>query len=307
MRESADGKVELWWSTGVRWHQGRPALGWYHEQHGDRLGADVLGAELSFVAGAQRRCLGVRRSRGRLPCPSGALLAPAGTRAQCAPCSALDRSQSVAADTVPDDPQPYHLYLAYFRAGLVKVGISAVERGTARLLEQGAIAHLLLGRGPLMAARRAEAVLGAALGLPDHVRAEAKRPAREGLPPVAERLAELTALGARCHALPGWPEALHRLPGEPPADNCAAYGLGPAGAPTIDERVVSFAEGGEVAGIVRAVVGPDVYLDSDRGSRLLLDSRHLAGWALRKDPSARTAVPVVKAVHPSAAEQPQLF
>ncbi|WP_055588210.1 DUF2797 domain-containing protein [Streptacidiphilus griseoplanus] len=306
MRESAHDTGELWWSTGVRWHHGRPALGWYHRRHGERLGAWLLGAELAFTAGVQRRCLGVRRSHGRLPCPSGAVLPPTGTRAQCASCSALDRSRSVAADTVPDDPQPYHLYLAYFTAGLVKVGISAVARGTARLLEQGAIAHLLIGRGPLMATRRAEAVLGAALGLPDHVRAEAKRPAREGLPPVAERLRELTALGARCHALSGWPEALHRLPGEP-ADHSAAYGLEPGGAPAVDGRVVCLAEGSGVAGVVRAVVGPDVYLDSDRDSRLLLDGRHLAGWPLRRDPSARTDVPLARAAEPPSADQPQLF
>ncbi|MGW7008514.1 DUF2797 domain-containing protein [Streptomyces sp. NPDC054933] len=43
-----------------------------------------------------------------------------------------------------DDPRPFTVYLAHHGTAGVKVGITAVERGTARLLEQGALASLAL-------------------------------------------------------------------------------------------------------------------------------------------------------------------
>src|SRR5206468_2447625 len=89
------------------------------QQHQDlpplRLGGRVA---LAVPAGAARRCAGVVRAGRRTPCPAAAELPGAARREQCEPCAALDRSQSVAADTVPDDPRPYAVYLAWFAPGL---------------------------------------------------------------------------------------------------------------------------------------------------------------------------------------------
>lgn len=305
MDGNGESQTKLWWSTGVHWEAEQPVLGWYHERFGERSGAGLLGAALGLTAGAGRRCPGVRRGRRRLACPAAAAVPVGAAGAQCEACNALDRARSVAADTAPDDPRPFHLYLAYFSADLVKVGITAVERGRARLLEQGAVAHLLIGRGPLMAARRGEALLGAALGLPDRVHAAAKRTARTSLPPVAERLARLHQLGVRARALADWPEALERLQGDP-ADHSSAYGLDPTGAPTTAGRIASLVPGGGVAGTVRAVVGHDLYLESAAGL-LLLDGRHLAGWPLTRSPGAATTVPVVDTGADTEARQDSLF
>ncbi|TSB06398.1 DUF2797 domain-containing protein, partial [Streptomyces benahoarensis] len=166
------------------------------------------GKWLAFSVVGERRCLGVRRGGRWIVCPYEAVISGAAARDQCEACARLDRSRSVAADTMADDPRPYGVYLAYFGPGLVKVGITAAERGAARLVEQGAVAYAWLGRGPLMAARRAEAVLGSALAVPDRFAKEAKRAARGVLPAVAERRAELAELHARARGLPGWPETL---------------------------------------------------------------------------------------------------
>ncbi|MFH9251002.1 DUF2797 domain-containing protein [Streptomyces lydicus] len=110
------------------------------------------GKSLAFAARGERRCLGVRRAGRWIVCPYDAVLDGASARDQCARCAQLDRSRSVAADTMADDPRPYGVYLAYFGPGLLKVEITAAERGAARLVEQGAVAYAWLGRGPLMAA-----------------------------------------------------------------------------------------------------------------------------------------------------------
>ncbi|MFD6726323.1 DUF2797 domain-containing protein, partial [Streptomyces sp. NPDC060131] len=107
------------------------------------------------------------------------------------------------------DPRPYRVYLAWFGPGLVKVGITAYERGSARLLEQGAVCFSWLGCGPLMAARRTEELLRAALGVPDRIPYAHKRAVRAALPESeVERAAEIAGLHARAVALGGWPEAL---------------------------------------------------------------------------------------------------
>ncbi|MFP3992829.1 DUF2797 domain-containing protein, partial [Streptomyces sp. E11-3] len=215
-----------WWCTGMRWSaaEGRPRLEWYAEGRGERHSPLVYGQVVAFAARGERRCIGVWRGGRRTPCPVAAGVPARGARAQCADCARIDRSYSVAADTNAGDQRPYGVYLAWFGPGLVKVGITAVERGSARLLEQGAVAFAWLGRGPLMAARRAEELLGAALGVPDRIPYARKREIRAALPPVRERVAELRACHERAVALEGWPESLERTPFEA-VDHAAAFGL----------------------------------------------------------------------------------
>ncbi|WP_336047851.1 DUF2797 domain-containing protein [Streptomyces sp. CA2R101] len=215
------------------------------------------GKVLAFAAQGERRCLGVRRGARRIVCPYGAVLDGASAKDQCARCAQLDRSRSVAADTMADDPRPYGVYLAYFGPGLLKVGITAVERGPARLVEQGAVAYAWLGRGPLMAARRAEALLGSALGVPDRFGKAVKRAARGALPPVPERAADLAQLHGAARRLPGWPETLQPVDFAC-ADHTELFGLDRI--PGVVAELGGMTSGEEIVGEVLTGVGPDVYL-----------------------------------------------
>lgn len=215
------------------------------------------GKRLAFAAQGERRCLGVRRAGRWIVCPYAAVLDGASAKDQCARCAQLDRSRSVAADTMADDPRPYGVYLAYFGPGLLKVGITAAERGPARLVEQGAVAFAWLGRGPLMAARRAEALLGSALAVPDRFAKAAKRAARGALPPVPERVAELRRLHTTARGLAGWPETLEPVEFAC-TDHTELFGLDriPGGAAELGGMTA----GAEIVGEVLAGVGSDVYL-----------------------------------------------
>ncbi|WP_333734523.1 DUF2797 domain-containing protein, partial [Streptomyces sp. IBSBF 3010] len=200
-----------WQCTGLRWPEGSdgPALGW---RKGTRTRASVLayGTEFGFRASGERRCSGARGNA----CPLGAVVPAGSTGGRCPECGRLDRAHSVAADTIPNDPRTYRVYLAWFGPGMVKVGITGEERGAARLREQGAVVFSWLGRGPLMAARRAEEVLRAALGVPDRIPYARKREVRAALPDPVERAGEVAELYGKAAALEGggWPEALERLP-----------------------------------------------------------------------------------------------
>ncbi|MDG4860873.1 DUF2797 domain-containing protein [Streptomyces sp. T-3] len=281
-----------WWCTGLRWDDGRPALGWYGEAgRGERARVLSYGTGLAFRAEGERRCLGVWRGGRRTPCPVAAVVPARGTRAQCAECARIDRQYSVAADTTGDDPRPYAVYLAWFGPGLVKVGITREERGPARLYEQGAVAFAWLGRGPLMAARRAEELLGAALKVPDRIPYAKKRRVRAGLGSSAERVAELRACHERAVGLTGWPEALVRAPFEV-VDHAGEFGL--AGLRGTTAGVRELVPGGVVAGRLLAAAGPDLHLAPVGGGELVVDTRLMSGWALSAaEPGAEVSVPVV--------------
>ncbi|MFE7312697.1 DUF2797 domain-containing protein [Streptomyces sp. NPDC057555] len=257
------------------------------------------GKALAFAAVGERRCLGVRRAGRWIVCPYGAVLEGEGVKSQCPRCAQLDRSRSVAADTMADDPRPYGVYLAYFGPGLVKVGITAAERGAARLVEQGAVAYAWLGRGPLMAARRAEALLGSALGVPDRFGKEAKRAARGALPPLPERAAELARLHGVALELAGWPETLEPV-GFASVDHAELFGLERLPAAGGVAELGGLTAGAEVVGEVVAGVGPDVYLrlaaagggGEGGGAVAVLDARVLSGWVLGAARGTVTTVPV---------------
>lgn len=292
-----------WRCSGVRWIGGRPAVGWYAEGRATRESVLAYGQRLAFVARGERRCPGVRRAGKRTPCPTGAAVPGRTGNAQCPECARLDRSFSVAADTNAADPRTYRVYLAWFGPGLVKVGITAEERGCVRLLEQGAVTWTWLGRGPLMAARRTEELLRAALGVPDRIAYARKRAVRAGLPPAAERGPEVAELHARAAALPGWPDSLERL-GCEVVDHAVAFGL--AGLPVPARVVTEMVAGGAVTGVLAGAAGPDLHF----ADGLVVDGRLLAGWELAvPEGEAWTAAPsaeVPVAVRPPA-EQDGLF
>lgn len=283
-----------WRCTGLRWGPDGPVLLWLHPERGEGRGRPGVRGEPALVAVGERRCTGVWCGGRRTPCPTAAVVPVTGTSAQCPDCRRLDRSMSVAADTRADDQQPYAVYLAWFGPGLLKVGITAAARGTARLLEQGAVAFTMLGRGPLMTARRTEDLLGRALGVRDRVAYSAKRAARVALPPVDRRFEELAALHRRAVALPGLPGSLDPLPFAP-VDHGEAFGLDRLTAAVQGGRdfgtVTHLEDGAVVAGELLGAAGPDLHLRTG-GGVLAVDTRLMAGWVLRPaSPGARTTAP----------------
>ncbi|MFQ3559479.1 DUF2797 domain-containing protein [Streptomyces gramineus] len=263
--------AQVWRCSGLRWPDGGPVLVW----SGGRRSALGPGGRVAFrAAGAGvRECVGARGHA----CAVRATVSGRSTGARCEECARLDRAHSVAADGVPDDPRPYHVYLAWFGPGMAKVGITAVERGPARLLEQGAVCFSWLGAGPLMAARRAEELLRAALRVPDRIPYGAKRAVRSALPEsAAERAAEIAVLHERALALGEWPEALVPEPCRV-VDHVRVFGLD--GAPAAVGEVAELTPGGAVSGELVAAAGPDLHLATRRGV-VVLDTRLLPGWEL---------------------------
>lgn len=263
--------AQAWKCTGLRWSADGPVLVW----DGGRRSVLTRGKRVAFgvADGGVRTCGGARGNA----CPVRAAVPARSTGARCEECARLDRAHSVAADTIADDPRPYRVYLAWFGPGLVKVGITAEERGSARLLEQGAVCFSWLGLGPLMAARRTEELLRAALRVPDRIPYAEKRAVRSRLPASAvERAAEVEALHGRAVALGGWPESLERLPCRV-VDHVGVFGL--EGVPGAVAEVAELAGGGWVSGELVAAAGPDLHLGTARGV-VVLDTRLMTGWEI---------------------------
>lgn len=262
-----------WRSGGVTWRDGVPGLRW----EGGRVSTLEYGRTIGFRATGERRCPGARGSA----CPLGSVVAGTSTGGQCAECNRLDRLHSVAADTIADDPRPYRVYLAWFGPGMIKVGITAEERGDARLLEQGAVAFSWLGRGSLMAGRRTEEVLRHALAVPDRIPYARKRAVRHRLPAIAERARGIEELYERAVGVDGWTDTLERLPLQV-HDHVDAFGIGDL--PVYDGSVTQLVPDGVVAGRLLAVAGPDLHLLDRAGRHLALDLRLLTGWELEAVP-----------------------
>ncbi|WP_268985821.1 DUF2797 domain-containing protein [Streptomyces sp. CC210A] len=291
---SGSGRGSAWRCRGVRWVSGRAVWAWEGGRHSDLPHGSALG----FGVVGERRCPGVRGH----PCPVRGVLDPRTTGGLCAECGRLDRMASIAADTLSDDPRVFRVYLAWFGPGLVKVGITAEERGGTRLLEQGAVAYTWLGRGALMAARRTEAVLGAALGLPDRIPYAAKRAARGHLPGPGARRSAAEALYGDAARVGGWGETLERLPLDV-QDHGEVFGLLRLG--RLDGVVRALAAGCVVRGTLLAVAGPDLHLRLPEGRHVVLDSRLVAGWELVRAGAGDGPEPAVEPV--GAEEQDGLF
>ncbi|MFE7069392.1 DUF2797 domain-containing protein [Streptomyces sp. NPDC057620] len=262
--------AQVWKCSGLRWGGAEPVLVW----DGGRRSVLPWGKQVAFavVGEGERRCVGARGHS----CFAGAAVSGRSVGARCEECARLDRAHSVAADTIADDPRPYSVYLAWFGPGMVKVGITAVERGSARLLEQGAVVFTWLGRGPLMAARRSEELLRTALGVPDRIAYDAKRAVRSALPGAGVRAAEVRGLHALAVGLDGWPDALEQMPFEA-VDHTEAFGLD--GLPPAVAVVGELVPGGVVRGELVAAAGPDLHLLTGRGV-VVLDTRLMTGWEL---------------------------
>ncbi|MFJ4690792.1 DUF2797 domain-containing protein [Streptomyces sp. NPDC088766] len=291
--------AQAWKCAGLRWSGAGPELLW----DGGRRSPLSWGKRVAFgvAEGGVRACTGARGHA----CPVRAAVPARSTGARCEECGRLDRAHSVAADGVADDPRPYRVYLAWFGPGLVKVGITAAGRGPARLLEQGAVSFSWLGTGPLMAARRTEELLRAALRVPDRVPYAEKRAVRAELPRhEGERALEIRELHARAAGLGGWPESLAREPFRA-VDHLGVFGL--AAAPAAVGAVSELTSGGAVSGELVAAAGPDLHLATAAGV-VVLDTRLMRGWELV--PAGETDevnVPVREFRKPTGHLQDELF
>ncbi|MEV6282290.1 DUF2797 domain-containing protein [Kribbella sp. NPDC051770] len=258
------------------------------------------GTSLSFALGPDRRCIGIWRAGRRLACTTATELPPTSRSPQCPDCQAMERSNSIAADTRLDDPRSFSVYLAH-HGSVVKVGITATERGHARLLEQGALSSTFISSGSLLGARRIENLLMTTLDLPDRVSTTRKRAARSRPVPSADRTAALKDLVARAADL-SWPEGQTRCDAAI-QDHTQTYGLPTTGLHP-DAALKSPSPGSTLTGEVACTIAADTYLRTSAGL-VLVDTHLLAGWSLSPADS-QLNVPL-EPVAPLEIEQDALF
>lgn len=242
--------------------------------------AIVCGAAMSLTTAqpgmsGERRCIGYRPPEGGppRPCPQWRALPPGG-RAQCEECERREgRMEVVASDgsRPPRGPRAAYLrsahevYLAAFAPDVLKVGVSGAGRTPLRVLEQGAPAALIVGRGKDgMAARRLEhqmGLLGARERVPVRTKLRLLYP-----PPESGRLltALSEALDAMAARLPdGWPPDVQRLDPPQPLDNTGALGLD---ALTGEPHAAAVPPAGALSGLVVAAAGALLIVEQPQAS-----------------------------------------
>ncbi|MER5641254.1 DUF2797 domain-containing protein [Kitasatospora sp. NPDC002227] len=293
-----------WTATGLRWREGRPLL---TAARGELVHQREVapGTEIGWRLAGPRRCTGARTAAGHRPCPHRAEIDPAAKSAQCGPCQGADLGLALARDQIVDDGRTYRLYLAWFGTGLLKVGLTAEERGTTRLQEQAALAYAFVGRGRLPAVRRAELTVAQSGLARERLTGRLKIDRWWGLPGAPERHAQLAGLRTAVLRLLGG-HGLELLPDEPVVDQCALFGLAEEGAPPAYQIVTALADGATLCGVLRAPVGRYLFVDphgphgpagpagpaaDGEPAPLLLDTGLLTGWRLTATPPGPAGLP----------------
>ncbi|MBO2447114.1 DUF2797 domain-containing protein [Actinomadura barringtoniae] len=229
-----------------------------------------------------------------------------GTDTQCASCARADRGRQLARDAVVDVGRTYALYLAWFGSGLLKVGLTAAERGRDRLLEQGAITYTLLATGPYTTVRRAEHVISRAELARERISGNLKIRAWWELPPRAEREEAIRTAYDRLHSRLQWPEGL-ALTACAPVDQVDDFAL--AMPPDDFGLVTKVQAAAELVGEVTSLVGRYVLLDSLSGP-MLVDMRRIAGWLVGHSQGTEpTGLEITRWTRPGDGQddQPALF
>ncbi|MGK4579986.1 DUF2797 domain-containing protein [Kitasatospora sp. HPMI-4] len=275
MRETAG-----WTASGLHWHDGRAYLS---ARNGEREHERPVtpGDRIGWLLTGPRRCTGVRLpgEPQRRPCPHNALIDPDGAAVQCPTCQRADLGLALARDQILDDGRTYRLYLAWLGTGLLKVGLTAEERGTNRLLEQGALAFTFLARGPLPGIRRAELTLSGAGLARERYRSRTKTEGWWRLPGPRRRHDDLAASRGEALRLLAGHQRIECFPGGGITDHVELFGLAD-GAPAEYREVAGVSDGAVLSGTLRRPIGRHLFLDQPDGVPLLLDTRRLAGWAL---------------------------
>jgi hypothetical protein len=313
--------VSAWTTTGLYWYRAAPSLtlNQVGDNHPNLVGPPVVrehavpvgpGTAFGWQATPPRRCIGLWRPdrRLRLPCPHRQLIPQTGTGIQCAACATADPGRALARDQALDDDRQFVLYLAWFGQDLVKVGLTAVERGADRLAEQGALAYSGLARGPLIPIRRAERQVAATGLARERLTSAAKIPRWWALPPAADRRTAVEEACHRIHAQVSWPPGVQPL-GCQVHDQVTMFGLDRPLPPSY-RPVTGVLPGRALDGRIIAVAGRHLLLDTDAGP-VLADTRLLSGWGTPEsiDGSIRHVHlgPVVR-THPGVGhDQPALF
>lgn len=234
------------------------------------------------------------------------MILPPATRAQCHPCETVDPGHRLARNATVDDGREYALYLAWFGPGLTKVGLTATDRGTDRLAEQGALAFTWLARGRLPAIRAGEQRISASGLAPERRHRRAKLAVWWKLPDHTQRQDELRAAYQQISDTVPWPPGLGRQVCTV-VDQVELFGLDAF--PDSCREITALSPGAVVSGTVRCVVGRDLLLDTPDGP-LLADTRLLAGWPLRPATAPPTGLDLRVcdyAQNNDAATQPSLF
>lgn len=246
------------------------------------------GTSLGWRLGGRRRCIGVwlAAQRRRQTCPFSHPILPPATRAQCDPCAAADPGQRLARNATIDDGRDYGLYLAWFGPGVTKVGLTATERGTDRLAEQGALAFTWLAHGRLPAVRAAEQHISASGLAPERRPRRVKLAAWWALPDETQRRDELRAVYQRIAETVAWPASLDRQACTV-VDHVELFGLGTP--PDYCQEITGLSSDAVMRATVRSVVGRELLLDTPDGP-LLADTRLLAGWPLYPTDAAPTGL-----------------
>ncbi len=192
----------------------------------------------------------------------------------------------LARNAIIDDGRGYALYLAWFGPGLTKVGLTATERGTDRLAEQGALAFTWLARGRLPAVRAGEQRISARGLAPERRRRHVKLAAWWKLPDHTQRHDDLRAAYQEIIEAVPWPAGLDRAA-------CAVIDLvelfGLDVLPDACQEITALSSGAVLSGTVRCAIGRDLLLDTPDGP-LLADTRLLTGWPLHPTTAAPTGL-----------------
>jgi Protein of unknown function (DUF2797) len=277
-----------WRATGLYWNNRTPSLGLVDPSGTETTDPVLPGTSVGYQLGGQRCCIGVWlvQQQRRRPCPFGHPIPPPVTRAQCDPCGAADPGKMLARNAILDDGREYALYLAWFGPGLTKVGLTATERGTDRLAEQGALAFSWLAHGALPAVRAAEQRISASGLAPERRQRRIKLATWWTLPDLAQRHDELRAAHQQIIETVPWPPGLDRVACTV-IDQVELFGL--AAVPESCQEITALASDAVLRGTVRCVVGRDLLLDTP-GGPLLADTRLLAGWPLHPTTAAPTGL-----------------
>jgi len=266
-----------WTTTGLYWQQGSAALAASGPDGSEYRVPVAPGMDFGWQAAPPRRCVGLWRpaTGRRLPCPHRQPIPPDGAGAQCPACAAADPGRALARDHAPDDDREFVLYLAWFGGELFKVGLTAAERGSDRLAEQGALAFTGLARGgwaPIRGLERQTAAAGLAR---ERISWPAKIAHWWALPDREDRRAAVESAHGRIHAGLSWPDTVQPLPCRV-SDQVAAFGLDRP-PPASYRPLLALRSGGALTGRTVALVGRRLLLDIGAG-HVLADLRLLAGW-----------------------------
>ncbi|MDH6123758.1 DUF2797 domain-containing protein [Kitasatospora sp. GP82] len=269
-----------WTANGLHWHGGRPYLS---ARNGEREHERQVapGDRIGWLLTGPRRCTGVLLpgEPQRRPCPHRAAIDPHGAAVQCAACQSADRGLALARDQILDDGRTYRLYLAWLGTGLLKVGLTAEQRGHSRLLEQGALAFTFLARGPLPGVRRAELTVSGAGLARERFRIRAKTEGWWHLPDAGQRRHELAEARDEALRLLADHHRIEHLADGEVTDHVELFGLAD-GAPAEYREVTGLSDGAVLAGTLRRPIGRQLFVEQGEGPPLLLDTRRLAGWTL---------------------------